>query len=476
MPMKRLLLRSLLICGLIFPSSAVASSATPTPPSAWAHNAGMTTLYVAPEGSDAGSGSKADPFATFQRAIDELGKSGGTVLARGGTYHDQRFVLRDRNRVNVAAYPGERPVLDLSGTRPPRGESGVVEIRDGSDVAVRGLEITGYRTTSQQVVPMGIYVVGGVEGLILEGNHVHHLGNDNDELGSADINAHGIAIYGTRKNRPTSGVRIIGNEVDHLVLGASESVVVNGNVRGWRILNNHIHDNNNIGIDAIGYEETIKGRARWTDVNRARNGVIANNVVTGIVSRGNPAYWEGSGWCNCADGIYVDGGKNIAIRNNVVRDSDIGIEVASEWRRGGTEDIEVRGNLVAGSAYVGLALGGYGPRRGEAHDVLVTRNVFVGNNTLNDGSPEILLQFKVFDTRIVRNKVTASNANAWLVARVRRAGKRAQNAHVRFDHNRYRVPGKRHTALFRDARNRYKGLKSWQNGTGQDLHSMVRSR
>ena len=38
------------------------------------------------------------------------------------------------------------------------------------------------------------------------------------------------------------------------MLGASESVVVNGNVKGWRIAGNHIHDNNNIGIDAIGYE------------------------------------------------------------------------------------------------------------------------------------------------------------------------------------------------------------------------------
>ena len=137
-------------------------------------------------------------------------------------------------------------------------------------------------------------------------------------------------------------MRIVDNQVDHLVLGASESVVVNGNVKRWRIAHNYIHDNNNIGIDAIGFEGTIGGPARWTNVNRASHGVIAKNVVTGIVSRGNPSYWEDPNWCNCADGIYVDGGKNIVIRHNVVRTSDIGIEVASEWERGGTENVLVR--------------------------------------------------------------------------------------------------------------------------------------
>jgi hypothetical protein len=472
---KRPLLLGMVAGALAASSLAVASSASPGA-TAMQDVPGPSRLYVAPDGSDAGTGSESDPFATFQHAVDQLGDEGGTVLARGGTYAGQRLLLRGRHHVTVEAYPGERPVLDLSGAAPPDGSSGVVEIRNGSDLAVRGLEITGYRTTSQEKVPMGIYVLGGVDGLVLARNHVHDLGNDNDELGSFDINAHGIAVYGTRKQHPTTALRIVDNEVDHLALGASESVVVNGNVKGWRITGNYVHDNNNIGIDAIGYEGTIGGPARWTDVNRARQGVIAGNVVTGIVSRGNPAYWEGSGWCNCADGIYVDGGKDILIRDNVVRTADIGIEVASEWGRGGTEGIEVRDNVVTGSAYVGLALGGYGPGRGEAHDLVVKRNVFRGNNTLDDGSPEILLQFKVYDTLIVHNKVTATNAEPWLVARVRRAGTRSQNVHVRLDHNDYRVAGRPREALFRDARDRYRGLSAWQHGTGQDEHSTVTSR
>ena len=69
-------------------------------------------------------------------------------------------------------------------------------------------------------------------------------------------------------------------------------VVVNGNVNDWSIVHNHIHDNDNIGIDAIGFEPTLTGKYRYTRRNRARNGVIAGNIVARIRSRGNPAYWE----------------------------------------------------------------------------------------------------------------------------------------------------------------------------------------
>src|SRR5262249_31610365 len=160
---------------------------------------------------------------------------------------------------------------------------------------------------------------------------------------------------------------------DHLQLGASESVVVNGNVDHWQITGNHIFDNNNIGIDAIGWEPTLTGSHRYTQANRARHGVIAHNPISKISSQGNPGELEGdgsgNGWCNGADGTYVDGGEHIAIRDNVVRLSDIAIEAGAENGRGHTNGITITHNTVSGSRYVGLALGGYSPSRGEVYDV-----------------------------------------------------------------------------------------------------------
>ena len=63
-------------------------------------------------------------------------------------------------------------------------------------------------------------------------------------------------------------------------------MIVNGNVDGFQITNNHVHHNDNIGIDAIGHE----GVAPVPAYDQARNGVIRGNRVHDISSAGNPAY------------------------------------------------------------------------------------------------------------------------------------------------------------------------------------------
>jgi hypothetical protein len=434
-------------------------------------------IYVAPSGSDSDAGTRDAPLRTVQAGVNRLGSGGGVVELAGGTYVRQRVVLDGRDHVTVRAATGAEPVLDATGLTPPDGESALVEIRGGSDVAVEGLTLTGYRTRSTEKVPQGILVTGAATGVRIAGNHVHHLGNDNPTRGSFDIGANGIAVYGRDEERSIRGLKIIDNEVDHLVLGASESVVVNGNVDGWQITRNYIHHNNNIGIDAIGYEETIGGPARYTDVNRARNGIIADNTVTDIVSKGNPSYWEDGGWCNCADGMYIDGGRSIEVRDNTVKRADIGIEVAAENPRGKTNDVAVNGNHVSASKYVGLAIGGYNPTRGEAFDVRVGDNNFRGNNTLNDGSPEILLQYKVHETTFTDNVVTATNADyPLLVQRVRKAGTAAQNRNVVLNRNDYGAPCKAGETTFIWLGQEKVGMQAWRNASEQDAASTFTTR
>ena len=437
---------------------------------AWA--GGAATIYVSPRGSDSASGTKRWPLRTPQAAVDRLGRAGGTVQLAGGRYPRQRIVISGRSHVTVRAAAGAVPVLDGSGLKVLAGQSGMVEIRNASHVVVSGLTITGYRTKTLDAVPIGIFVTGAGHSIRLSGNHIHHLGNDNGTLGSFDINAHGIAVYGTNAARPISRLRIAGNELDHLKLGASETLVVNGNVNGWAITHNDIHDNNNIGIDAIGYEDTISGPQRFTEVNRARNGTIAFNRVSRIISEGNPAYWEDGSWCNCADGIYIDGGASITIVGNRVDASDIGIEVASEWAQGRTNDITVVGNTVTRSRYTGLAIGGYDEERGEAFDVTVVHNVLRGNNTLDDGSPELLLQYYVHDTTIKHNTIVSTKAeDPVLIYRVKPAGGAAKNARVVLDHNRYegRVPAGQELYYWNGVERQ--GLQAYRSASGQERFS-----
>ena len=182
-------------------------------------------LVVAPFGSDANPGTAVAPLLTIQVAVRRLG-AGGVVELRGGVY-EQRVHLLGVHDVTIRPFAHEHPVLDGSSLTPHAGLTAMIEIADSAGVTVSGLEVTGFRTTRLNVTPAGIYVHGHGKGIRIVGNHVHDLGNDNQTLGSFDIDAHGIAVYGDDPHASISQLSIDGNEVDHLHLGASESVVVN---------------------------------------------------------------------------------------------------------------------------------------------------------------------------------------------------------------------------------------------------------
>jgi hypothetical protein len=448
------------------------------PAGAAPRSAGPQRVFVSPQGHAGAAGSRLDPVASVDEAVDGLAH-GGVVLLRGGTYA-QRVMLRGVHRVTIRPFRHERVILDGGPLTPPPGRSAMVTVMNSSRVTVSGLDIRDYDTTSRSAMPIGIYVHGASSHVTLRSNHVHAMGNYNGTLGSFDINAHGIAVYGDRARHPIVDVTIGRNEVDHLALGASESVVVNGNVNHWRITHNRIHDNNNIGIDAIGFEPTLSGPARYTRANRARNGVIADNVITNIISRGNPAYYEGGGWCNCADGIYIDGGTSIRVERNRLRGDDIGIEVAAENARGAADHVVVADNFVTRSGYVGIATGGYcdgkddcgGVETGRAFANRFLHNTLYANNQFADGSPEIVVQYHVSRTLIQGNVVQATGPAHALVGTVPRAQHDASGRMPRLDGNLYFATGGRPArASFGLLGATYTGWQAYLNATGQDSHS-----
>src|SRR5207302_8808195 len=125
-------------------------------------------------------------------------------------------------------------------------------------------------------------VDGASHDIQLRNNNVHHI-----EYDTADGNAFGISIYGTSKTQPITNVVLDGNEVHHLKTGNSESVTLNGNVKNFQVTNNRVHDNNNIGIDFIGFERTCPDPKQ----DQARDGVCRGNIVWNISSATNPAYF-----------------------------------------------------------------------------------------------------------------------------------------------------------------------------------------
>jgi len=140
-------------------------------------------------------------------------------------------------------------------------------------------------------------------------------------------------VYGTKAPDSINHLTISGNEIDHTTTGCSETLSVNGNVENFTISNNLVHDANNIGIDAIGYEGVAPPESMCGSelCDRARHGEISGNTVYNITSNHNPAYGPGSNNHSYgADGIYIDGATQITIERNLVHNTDIGIEMASE--------------------------------------------------------------------------------------------------------------------------------------------------
>jgi hypothetical protein len=219
-----------------------------------------TSYYVANAGNDSNPGTKSAPWKTIQHAADTV-HAGSTVYVRGGTYEELVRINVSGNAsdgfITFRSYPGETAVLD-AGHFTPKDRQGVVTIQNQSYVRIEGFEIRNFRTAEHHLTPMGINVIGSGSHIELLKNNVHDIQQTfpgRDKPGSGG-NGFVIAVYGTNATTPITDLIIDGNEVHHLKTGSSESLVVNGNVTNFRITHNIVHDNNNIGIDVIGFERT----------------------------------------------------------------------------------------------------------------------------------------------------------------------------------------------------------------------------
>lgn len=122
------------------------------------------TFYVAPNGSDqTGDGSISLPFAGIVRAQQAV-SPGDTVYLRGGVYKMQESQIHEyssifayqhhinksgssvNKRIHYWAYPGERPIIDMSDVKPANYRINVFQV-SASYIHFKGLEIIGTQVT-----------------------------------------------------------------------------------------------------------------------------------------------------------------------------------------------------------------------------------------------------------------------------------------------------------------------------------------
>jgi Right handed beta helix region len=386
-----------------------------------------TSYYVAPSGLDTNPGTLAQPWRTIQKAADSL-EPGNTAYVRAGTYAKVAVNVSgsaDGGYITFCNYPNETPIIDATGVAPPTGDTALFLLTDKSYVIIQGFELRNYKTSRTAEVPAGIFLRGACQHVQIRGCNIHNIWNTGGTKSDSG-NAFGIAVYGSSAT-PATDIKINGNNVHDLKTGASESIAINGNVTNAQVTNNTVHDTNNIGIDFIGFE----GTAPTPDLDQARDGKCSGNVVFDISSQGNQAYSNGD---YSADGLYCDGSTRITLERNIVHDTDIGIELASEHSGKLTTAITVRNNFFSSNRQTGLLLGGYARNgTGGTDGCVITGNTFFENDTLHWGNGEARLRFRTSNCVIQGNVFYSGPDNLFITVPA------ANNVNDTFNCNLYAV-------------------------------------
>jgi hypothetical protein len=414
--------------------------------------------YVATTGNDSHNGSFASPWLTIQHAA-KTAVAGDTVYVMGGVYNE---IVTFPNSGSAAAgyitfesYPGQTATVDGTGLKIPGGQYGLLTIQNRDYLAIGGFEIRNYTSNSAKDVPIGIYITGADSFIQILGNQIHDIVTT--AKGCA-ANALGLAAYGSSAPASINNLVISGNQVFDNTTGCSETVTLNGNVENWSVTNNIIHDNNNIGFDAIGFEKVSPDPA----YDQARDGEVSGNIVYNITSFDNPAY----GKQYAADGIYVDGGTQIVIERNLVHNADLNLELASENQGKLTSFITARSNLIYYANSAGVSIGGYGPKRGGTDSCAIVNNTLFMNDTKNTGSGEFQIQFYATNNIFENNIVNATAQGLFLHSITD-----SEPDPAALDYNVYFSSGGPATGIWQWNQTKYKGFTKYQQATGQDAHS-----
>jgi hypothetical protein len=415
-------------------------------------------FYVSTTGSDSNPGTISSPWRTIQHASDSV-RAGDSVYVRGGVYNESVNISTSGSAIagpiTFQTYPGEQAIVDGTGLIPSTsGTQGLINIANQSYISIQGFEIRNYQTSSASATPAGIWVSGSGSNIQLLSNVIHNIVTTSEATG----NAFGIAVYGTAAPASLDAVTISGNQVYGLKTGNSESLNVDGNVTNFIIADNVVHDNDNIGIDVIGFEGVSPDPA----YDYARNGTVTGNTVYNISAINNP----GEGNQYDANGIYVDGGSQVVIERNLIHHVDIGIEMASEHQGHVTSFVIARNNLVYSANSIGITIGGYASNTGGTDHCTIVNNTLFQNDTKSTGSGEFQIQYYATSNVFKNNIVYASSQGLFIN---NYTNSEPDPADV--DYNLYYSSLSSSSADFLWNGTDHVGFSSYQSATGKDSHS-----
>ena len=318
-------------------------------------------------------------YDSISSALKKADGETKTVLELLDPEYEEMLEIKKANVTITSKNPNE-PATLKGKTIKSGDNSTMISIR-AKNVTIDSINITGLwlEEPSKNTNPVGIRIKA--DNATINNCKVYNMGCKYTEntVDGTGFNGHGIICSNDNFSSDETAIKnttITKCELYGLVLGNSEALVMNGNVTGFNISDNIVHDCDNIGIDIIGYEKSNEDDG-YSEYDRARNGVVKNNIVYNISSGSNLTYRKSTSKNpgKCAGGIYVDGGHTVTIEGNYVENCDIGIELASEHGGMTTDNIKVLNNvLVNNNALGGISIGGSDDENGNTTNCTIQYN------------------------------------------------------------------------------------------------------
>ena len=302
------------------------------------------TYFVSTTGSDAtGDGTRANPWETVQKGVDNL-FAGDTLYIRDGFYSLPASIDTKRsgtasNRITIAGYPGEKPVLDFEAAALGGNNGHVINVDLHDYVTVQNLKIqnsngrgvSAYLADYLEVMDVytdltydsGIAVRGEFETKEyaryskIWGNKISR--PNRDEAPGPSYNPRWPPHEGITMGR-TEHFVVAYNEMWE---GGKEGIDLKGPDRYGEVHHNYIHDMERVAYYVDAWSDKIHDIEVYNNVS-ARNpyGISVNSEDNRLV-------------------------ENVTVRNNLVYDfRRIGIAVNGS---AGTSDVTVINNTVIGS-------------------------------------------------------------------------------------------------------------------------------
>ncbi|RUT69595.1 T9SS C-terminal target domain-containing protein [Flavobacterium cupreum] len=299
----------------------------------------------------------------------------------------------------------------------------------------------------------GILIEGSGTNITIKNCKIHdiHFSPNANAAVNETVNAQGIIVFGTNATAAITNLKIQDNELYNCRLGYSEGIAVNGNVNGFEVTSNNVHDLTNIGIDIIGHEGTCPNPAN----DQARNGLVKNNTAHHCIA----AYFT-------SGGIYIDGGKNITVENNTSYHNGYGIEVGCEKTGQTTDGIIIRNNVFYDNEICALAMGGFAYPSGSGK---VINSSFINNTCLmNDysssGNGELYLSYSENST-IENNIFYTGTQNILAYAELTQPS-------LKFNYNTFFCQGGAASLTTDWNGNGYEGYNAFSTGTATNANSV----